>query len=551
MRTRTHLALGFGLVIALLVVLSVVNLMRINQLGATVEDLASSRAPRLVAGGKVIETLLQSARQMRDVLVLDDEAQVKREIAGIRRNSQLTKVFLDQIEKTLRDQSEIDVFRTISEARAQYLPHEEEFLKHAERGDYASAKDVMLQRVRGAQAQYIELISTFIENEAAGTSAQATASREARDKSRRIAIGFAVLAVLLGTGAAVLITRALMARLGGEPAYAAQVAGEIAAGNLATEVVVRPGDESSLLASMKRMREDLAEAVAGIRLSAESVSAASKEIASGNAELSSRTEQQASSLEETSASMEELTSTVKQNTESARQANQLAIGASEVASRGSEAMREVMATMGDISDSAKKVVDIIGVIDGIAFQTNILALNAAVEAARAGEQGRGFAVVASEVRSLAQRSAEASKEIKALILRSVERVDGGTKLVQGAGKTMEEVVASSKRVTDIVSEIATASREQLAGIEQVGSALAQMEHVVQQNAAVVEQTAAAAENMAALADDLNQAVARFTLDAESRRAVAQAPLALGIGEPSIQVKQVISPFRAQIAKAGK
>jgi methyl-accepting chemotaxis protein len=278
---------------------------------------------------------------------------------------------------------------------------------------------------------------------------------------------------------------------------------------------------------MKRMREDLANAVAGIRLSAESVSAASKEIASGNAELSSRTEEQASSLEETSASMEELTSTVKQNTESARQANQLAIGASEVASRGSEAMREVMATMGDIADSAKKVVDIIGVIDGIAFQTNILALNAAVEAARAGEQGRGFAVVASEVRSLAQRSAEASKEIKALILRSVERVDGGTKLVQGAGKTMEEVVASSKRVTDIVSEIATASREQLAGIEQVGSAMAQMEHVVQQNAAVVEQTAAAAENMAALADDLNQAVARFTLDAESRRAVAQAPLALG------------------------
>src|SRR6185503_2685218 len=171
MRTRTHLALGFGLVIALLVVLSVMNLTRINQLGGTVEDLASSRVPRLVAGGKVIETLLQSARQMRDVLVLDDEAQVKREIAGIRRNSQLTKVFLDQIEKTLRNQSEIDVFRTISEARAQYLPHEEEFLKNAERGDYSSAKDVMLQRVRGAQAQYIELISTFIENEAAGTSA--------------------------------------------------------------------------------------------------------------------------------------------------------------------------------------------------------------------------------------------------------------------------------------------------------------------------------------------------------------------------------------------
>ena len=523
MRTRTHLALGFGLVIALLVVLSVMNLTRINQLGGTVEDLASSRVPRLVAGGKVIETLLQSARQMRDVLVLDDEAQVKREIAGIRRNSQLTKVFLDQIEKTLRNQSEIDVFRTISEARAQYLPHEEEFLKNAERGDYSSAKDVMLQRVRGAQAQYIELISTFIENEAAGTSAQATASREARDKSRRIAIGFAILAVLLGSGAAVLITRSLMARLGGEPAYAAQVAGEIAAGNLATEVVVREGDESSLLASMKRMREDLANAVAGIRLSAESVSAASKEIASGNTELSSRTEEQASSLEETSSSMEELTSTVKQNTESARQANQLAIGASEVATRGSEAMREVMATMGDISDSAKKVVDIIGVIDGIAFQTNILALNAAVEAARAGEQGRGFAVVASEVRSLAQRSAESAKEIRGLIENSVSRVEADARLVGEAGKTMDELVSSVKKVAEIMTEIASASHEQSSGIEQINKAITQMDTVVQMNASLVEEATAAATSMANQATALARSVAQFRVD----DAAPAAPLAGG------------------------
>jgi methyl-accepting chemotaxis protein len=521
MSTRTRLALGFGLVIALLMALAVMSLMRINQLGQTVEELSSSRVPKLVSGGKVIEAVLQSARQMRDILVLDDAAQIKREIAGIRRNSQIAKVFLDQIEKTVTDDAEKDMFRAILEARAQYLPHEEEFLKLAEGGDYAGAKNV-LQRVRGAQAQHIEVISTLMEHEAAASSAAAGASRGTREKSRLAVIGFSALAVLLGCAGAILITRSLMARLGGEPAYAARVAREIAAGNLATEVVVQAGDDSSLLASMKRMREDLASAVAGIRVSADSVSAASKEIASGNAELSSRTEEQASSLEETSSSMEELTSTVKQNTESARQANQLAIGASEVAARGSEAMREVMATMGAISESAKKVVDIIGVIDGIAFQTNILALNAAVEAARAGEQGRGFAVVASEVRGLAQRSAEASKEIKALILSSVERVDGGTRLVQGAGKTMEEVVASAKRVTHIVSEIAAASLEQLAGIEQVGSAVSQMEHVVQQNAAVVEQTAAAAENMAMLAGDLNQAVARFRLDTESQGAVVPA-----------------------------
>jgi methyl-accepting chemotaxis protein len=553
MKTSTRLALGFGLMIALLIVLTAISLAGFNTLGRSVDELGSSRVPKLIAGGKAIETLLQSARQMRNVLILDNETEIKSELADIHGNVQLTKDYLDVVERKLSGETEANLFKAISAARVEYAPHEAEFLKDAERGDYSTARDVMVQRLRGAQSKYIEAISNLIEYGAAESGAAARVSQTAHDRSRLGMTGFALLAILIGSAASILITRSLMARLGGEPAYAAKVAAAIAAGDLATEVAVAPGDDSSLLSNMKRMREDLAQAVGGIRISAESVSSASKEIASGNVELSSRTEEHASSLEQTSASMEELTATVKQNSENARQANLLAAGASDVASKGGKAMAEVVATMGSISQSSKKIMDIIGVIDSIAFQTNILALNAAVEAARAGEQGRGFAVVASEVRSLAQRSAAASKEVKDLIMKSVERIDGGTKLVEAAGATMEEIVLSAKRVTDIVSEIATSSLQQLAGIEQVGSAIVQMEHVVQQNAAVVEQTAAATENMAALAEDLNQAVARFTLDAESRRLALQASsepgkLAAAVrgspgGEESELAGGVVSPLR--------
>jgi methyl-accepting chemotaxis protein len=324
--------------------------------------------------------------------------------------------------------------------------------------------------------------------------------------------------VAVGWGA----NRVTVRALGGAPAYARRIAGAIAAGDLRTEITLRAGDRESLLAAMKSMRDDLKALVGDIHVSSGAVRNASAQIAAGNGELSSRTEEQASSLEETASSMEELTSTVKQNTENAKQANQLAIGASEVAGQGGVVMGEVIQTMSGIAEASRKIADIIGVIDGIAFQTNILALNAAVEAARAGEQGRGFAVVASEVRSLAQRSAAAAKEIKELIQSSVERVDGGTRLVEGAGKTMEEIVASVKRVTDIVSEIAAASQEQLSGIEQVGGAVTQMDRVVQQNAALVEESAAAAENMAAHAEQLVRAVSRFQLDSAAQ-AVGAAP----------------------------
>lgn len=294
---------------------------------------------------------------------------------------------------------------------------------------------------------------------------------------------------------------------------AVTIANAVASGDLTTRIEVNSTNETGrLLQALKTMNDNLLDLVGKVRSSTESIATASSEIASGNMDLSQRTEEQASSLEETASSMEELTSTVRQNADNARQANQLAVGASEVAMKGGSVVGQVVQTMSSINDSSKKVVEIISVIDGIAFQTNILALNAAVEAARAGEQGRGFAVVATEVRTLAQRSAAAAKEIKELINDSVAKVDEGTKLVDEAGSTMNEIVAAVKRVTDIMSEISAASQEQSSGIEQINQAVLQMDEATQQNAALVEEASAAAESMQEQSNVLTQAVSVFRFE---------------------------------------
>ncbi|QCU27087.1 hypothetical protein FE789_01435 [Burkholderia pseudomallei] len=314
---------------------------------------------------------------------------------------------------------------------------------------------------------------------------------------------------LVITAAMLVIIRNVRASLGGEPDEAASLAARIAAGDLTRPVAVRAGDGTSMMAAMRDMQGRLRSTIGGIRRAAESIAAASHEIASGNHDLSQRTEQQAASLEETAASMEELTATVKQNAENARQASGLANNASEIALKGNDVVSRVIGTMGEINDSSRKIADIIGVIDGIAFQTNILALNAAVEAARAGEQGRGFAVVAGEVRSLAQRSSTAAKEIKQLIDASVERVNNGSALVGQAGETMTEILQAVRRVTDIMGEIAAASEEQSSGISQVGRAVTQMDEMTQQNAALVEEAAAAASSLQEQAARLRESVSAF------------------------------------------
>ena len=327
---------------------------------------------------------------------------------------------------------------------------------------------------------------------------------------------FAISALILGAillAIGVLISRGILKQLGCEPTIAAEITHRIADGDLAVELPLKSGDNSSLLHAIKSMRDRFAHIVGEVRTGSESVAIASGEIAQGNNDLSARTEQQASALEATASSMEQLSATVKQNADNASQANQLAQSASTVAIQGGKVVNQVVETMKGINDSSRKISDIIQVIDGIAFQTNILALNAAVEAARAGEQGRGFAVVASEVRSLAGRSADAAKEIKTLINASVERVEHGSALVDQAGSTMTEVVSSIRRVTDIMGEISAASREQSTGVSQVGLSVTRMDETTQQNAALVEEMAAAASSLRTQAQELVQTVAVFKLGA--------------------------------------
>lgn len=322
------------------------------------------------------------------------------------------------------------------------------------------------------------------------------------------------LALIASLITAVLITTGVSRQLGCEPAEAAEIARQIADGNLAVRIDTRNGDKRSLLFAIQSMRDSLAHIVQQVHASTDTIATAAGQIATGNLDLSSRTEQQASTLEETACSMEELTITVRLSTDHARLANELAASASNVAAKGGTVVAQVVDTMAAIDISAHKIVDIIAVIDGIVFQTNILALNAAVEAARAGEQGRGFAVVATEVRNLAQRSATAAKEIKNLIGDSLDKVQAGNRLVELAGSTMHEVVARIKRVTNIMSEILSASQEQSSGIEQINMVVTQMDNVTQQNAALVEEAAAAAQSLQEQVNSLHDVLSAFRLDAQ-------------------------------------
>ena len=353
-------------------------------------------------------------------------------------------------------------------------------------------------------------------------------------------LGLGLAAALL-VGVGFWIRRSVWSDVGGEPLVAAQVARHVAQGNLSIKIPLLMGDQRSIVAALKEMQTRLAAVVGSVRQGADEVASASAEIAQGNHHLSSRTEQQASALEETTAAMEELVSIVKQNAESSEKANKLALNASKVAVEGGEVVAQVVDTMKGINDASHKIAAIIGVIDGIAFQTNILALNAAVEAARAGEQGRGFAVVASEVRSLAGRSADAAKEIKALINASVERVDKGSALVDKAGTTMTEVVRSIRSVTDTMAEINASSHGQASGFAQVGEAMTQMDQATQKNAALVEEMAAAASSLKSQANELVQIVAIFKLDADALQARA--------GTPNASVTRVKSAFAAPAAAA--
>ena len=396
-------------------------------------------------------------------------------------------------------------------ALAFYMTATNEFIPAMDRQDVAAAAAAMARLTRHYET-HRKAVDQVVDMATRQFSADEAAAKTDIESANWLMLGVLLAGLASSVAAAAAIIRSLLGQLGGEPALATRIAHQIAAGDLTVRIDVNADDRASLLHAMRGMRDKLLVMVGDVRAGTDTIATASSQIAAGNHDLSSRTEEQASSLEETAASMEELTSTVKQNADNARQANQLAVSASSIAVKGGSVVAEVVGTMDAINTSSRKIVDIIGVIDGIAFQTNILALNAAVEAARAGEQGRGFAVVAAEVRHLAQRSAAAAKEIKTLIGDSVGKVEEGSKQVAEAGKTMGEIVASVKRVTDIMAEIAAASQEQTAGIAQVNQAITQMDQVTQQNAALVEEAAAAASSLQEQANGLSEVVSVFRLE---------------------------------------
>jgi len=513
MKVGKRLAVGFGAALLLLLTISVASELTIRSIAADTTNLLDQqlKTERLVTEWKgYIETNVQRAQAAAKTS--DPETQKFFE-EGIARASERVSNTQEQIGRLLVDPRAKELFAKALENRAIYQGHRKAAFDAKARGDIDQANTIIAQQFIPAGDNYVGSISALAERQKSAIDEIGNSIQKRSESAVVTILLVSLTSIVVALALGWLITRSLLSQLGGEPGYAAAITDRIAAGDLTVNVALRAGDRSSLLFSIASMRDRLAAIVGEVRNTTDAVATASNEIASGNMDLSIRTEQQAGSLEETASSMEELTSTVKQNTDHARQANQLAASATSVAVRGGGVVAEVVTTMDSISASSRRIVDIIGVIDGIAFQTNILALNAAVEAARAGEQGRGFAVVASEVRNLAQRSASAAKDIKHLIDDSVGKIDDGAKLVGQAGDTMTEIVASVQRVSDIMGQIATASGEQEAGIEQINQAIVEMDGVTQQNAALVEQAAAAADALQGQSGHLAQLVSMFTLEA--------------------------------------
>ena len=548
LRIGTKLVLSSAVGLVLTALLGAFSLAQIANVNASATDLAQNWMPSVRVLLDMKATLNRYRIQEMQHLLSATRAEMDEYDKRLDGTWKQIMASTAQYEKMISDPAERAAFSEFTKALASYATVHQQLvaLSRDDRNDEASAlmRGESLRTNRAVTDQLDKLVKINMEG---GDAAAEHANSVYASAKSGVAL-FLAACVVVGLALAVWVARIVARPLG----HAVDLAKAVAAGDLTTRIEVTSRDEvGQLLHALQTMNDNLARVVGEVRQGTDAIGTASSQIASGNQDLSSRTEEQASSLQETAASMEQLTGTVKQNAENARQANQLAMTASEIAGQGGQVVAQVVDTMQAIDTSSRKVVDIIGVIDGIAFQTNILALNAAVEAARAGEQGRGFAVVAAEVRNLAQRSAAAAKEIKALIDDSVGKVGEGSKLVGEAGKTMTEIVESVKRVTDIMAEISAASQEQTTGIQQVSQAITQMDQVTQQNAALVEEAAAAAQSMQQQAQNLSVAVGSFKLDGAGQARVVPVqpvpPAPVRAARPAAPALPAVSP---KLAAAG-
>ncbi len=519
LKIGTRLGFGFSLILLMLTAMTIIGILRLSSASSMTDHMINEkiRDERLIAEwGKIIE--VNAARTTGAWMVADPADQKKLEGMMAESSGRATKI-QDQIGASIEDEELKPLFKKVLDTRKTYTEIRKAVFAAKNAGDLEKGKSLYEGDMAQSRVLYLDALKKFADKQAELLDQAAVEIQQQYTSGRTLLVLLGLAAIVMGVFAAWWITRTITNPIN----EAVKVAETVSSGDLTSDIQISSSDETGqLMTALKTMNTSLVNIVGQVRNGTDLMAHASTEIAAGNHDLSSRTEQQASSLQETASSMEELTSTVRFNAENAREANKLAVTASEIASRGGVVVGEVVSTMGSINDSSRKIVDIISVIDSIAFQTNILALNAAVEAARAGEQGRGFAVVASEVRNLAQRSAAAAKDIKGLIDDSVLKVAQGSDLVDKAGQTMSEIVVSIGRVTQIMTQISHASEEQSIGIAQVNDAITQMDQVTQQNAALVEEAAAAAESMQEQSAKLADVVSVFKLDASQMATQARA-----------------------------
>jgi len=511
LKISQQLAMAFALSVGMIVLVGAIGVSRLRQLSEMQSEMYSSEVVPL---GLVRTASWQAATHFRRMYpyLLKPDAKSREETLALNRNSEADILKLIDFERAHTVSAEQkELLNGFDQLWPEYLASVDKYETLARSGDNDAAIQQLNTSTDPLHVRLRKLLIQLGQMREDSARQRAEAGVALVQTEAEWMMGYVTVGLVLACWAGWLVTRSITRQIGAEPADAVRFVEHIAAGDLSAKATLREGDELSLMARLATMRASLVDVIAGVRSGAESVANASAEISQANLDLSQRTETQAASLQQTAASMQELGSTALQNSNHAKTANQLAQDANGVAGRGGQVVNDVVGTMRQIQESSSRIADIIGVIDGIAFQTNILALNAAVEAARAGDQGRGFAVVAGEVRALAQRSATAAKEIKTLIGTSVERVEQGTQLVGDAGKTMEEMVAAIRRVTDVMSAISEASQRQSVGVADVDQAVSQMDQMTQQNAALVEETAAAADGLRLQAQRLVEAVAVFRL----------------------------------------